>query len=226
MPLRVIALPQFDRTWFSATERPIFQREVENGTYSPSAYFWAKILSDLPSQLVPNTILVTLAWFLTRMRVLDDGGADVGAFFTFLALITLTANSAISLGYLISSLVPSITVALAVGPLVILPFMLFAGFFVNVDSIPVGFQWLEVLSFFKYAFSSGAITIWKDVELNCPTAPGARCAFHNGNEVIEGLSLDPDDMLRDFLALAIMVVGYRILAFLALKWRTTHKQNE
>jgi hypothetical protein len=35
-------------------ERPVFLREVNNGMYSTSAYFWGKIFSELPmSILVP-----------------------------------------------------------------------------------------------------------------------------------------------------------------------------
>lgn len=61
-----------------------------------------------------------------------------------MGIIVLTANTAVSLGYAVSTLSSSVSVALALGPVVLIPFMLFGGFFVNSDDVPVYFKWLEV----------------------------------------------------------------------------------
>lgn len=208
-------------------ERPIFQREHENGSYSVSSYFMSKVISDLPGQVIPNTIFITVCWWMMNLR------PDFDAFLIFLAIVLMSANAAMSLGMFVSCAVPNVTVALAVGPVVILPFMLFAGFFINLDSIGPGFKWLEYMSFFKYGFSGGATAVWEGTTLECPPLPAgadpskAPPCFRTGEQVLGALSLNgSDDYFRDFIALACMAVGWRVVAFCALKWRTRGRQNE
>ena len=44
--------------------------------------------------------------------------------------------------------------ALAMGPPLIIPFLLFGGFFLKNGSVPVYFQWLRYLSWFMVIFIS------------------------------------------------------------------------
>ena len=43
----------------------------------------------------------------------------------------------LSVGYFLSCISPNVDVALAIAPVVIIPFMLFGGFFLNSGSVPV-----------------------------------------------------------------------------------------
>jgi ATP-binding cassette, subfamily G (WHITE), eye pigment precursor transporter len=74
-------------------------------------------------------------------------------FFEFLLFILLTTNAAISLGYVISALAKSVSVAMALGPLVLMPIIIFGGLLINIDSIPDYFKWLSVFSFIQYGYS-------------------------------------------------------------------------
>lgn len=53
--------------------------------------------------------------------------------------------------------------ALSIGPPVIIPFLLFGGFFLNSGSVPVYFQWLSYLSWFRYGNEALLINQWADV---------------------------------------------------------------
>ncbi len=57
-----------------------------------------------------------------------------------------------SLGLLIGSLVSDAKSISAALPMVILPFILFSGFFKNRDDLPVWIGWIEYLSPLKYGF--------------------------------------------------------------------------
>ena len=83
---------------------------------------------------------------------------DFPRFLGFIGIILLASNAAISLGYLISGAAPSVQFALAIGPVALvgsttvlcsyaashnstqLPFLIFGGLFVNIDSIPAYFK--------------------------------------------------------------------------------------
>ena len=59
-----------------------------------------------------------------------------------------------SYGLIISVFVPKFQVAIALTPVLILPFMIFAGYLVNQENIPYFFYEFEYISPFKYIFNS------------------------------------------------------------------------
>jgi ABC-type multidrug transport system permease subunit len=211
-------------------ERVIFQREYEAGSYGIVSYYISRILADLPGQLLFPTLFVAITYWSIGF------GDDADKFGAFLGIILLASNSAFSLGYFISALVPNVGVALAVGPVVLLPFLLTGGLFQRDSSIPDYFIWLEEISFFKYGFSALQQIVWRDVELDTSdcrppsAAAGAAAAgppcFYTGDDVLAFYDVSTDDMTTDVVALVVMVIAYRVLAFAALWWRSRTKQNE
>ena len=53
---------------------------------------------------------------------------------TFISLYNLNASFN-SIGYLVSASVPSVSVALAIGPVSFIPFLLFGGFFIRSGTV-------------------------------------------------------------------------------------------
>jgi ABC-type multidrug transport system permease subunit len=78
----------------------------------------------------------------------------VDNFGLFLLMVILTSNTAISMGYFVSALCPTIALAMAITPMVVIPLMIFGGFFLNSESVPLYFIWLEKISFLRYAFEN------------------------------------------------------------------------
>ena len=79
------------------TERPVFLREQANKMYDVVPYYLSKILSELPSFIVPpiiGTVITFFSFGFTR----EDGN-----FFKFALNAICTALCAISYGYLIST---------------------------------------------------------------------------------------------------------------------------
>ncbi|PVD37706.1 hypothetical protein C0Q70_00306 [Pomacea canaliculata] len=80
------------------------------------------------------------------------------------AVFVLVANVAVSFGYVISTVSPNVNVGLALAPPMMIPLLLFGGFFLNDDSIPIYFIWLKYLSWFKYANELLAVNQWEHVD--------------------------------------------------------------
>lgn len=92
-------------------------------------------------------------------------------------------------GYLISCMTSSISMALSVGPPIIIPFLLFGGYFLNSGSVPVYFKWLSYLSWFRYGNEGLLINQWASVgqgEIEC-TRQNATCPS-SGHVILETLS--------------------------------------
>ena len=80
--------------------------------------------------------------------------STVGQFFTYYLIAYLVGFSGTSLGLLLGSLIhdqKSVSVAM---PIVLLPFILFSGFFKNTGNLSSWFGWIQYISPIKYSFSS------------------------------------------------------------------------
>ncbi|CEM05801.1 unnamed protein product [Vitrella brassicaformis CCMP3155] len=193
------------------SEKPIAQREYESEVYRVDAYFLAKLISDIPFQLFFPFLFTTITYW---MAGLNDAFVP---FVLTVIFVLLTANVAMSVGYLLSCIFDNVGVALALGPLFVMPFFLFGGFLLSIESIPIGWIWLEYLSFFRYGFSGVAGSIWPGQRLVCePSGQGSRFCFETGSDVLEYWGLSAADLPRDFAALVAMIIGYRALGMLAL----------
>ena len=56
------------------------------------------------------------------------------------------------MGLLISVAIPKLEVAMTLFPIMILPLMIFGGFYVNNNDIVVWLRWIEWMSPFKWGF--------------------------------------------------------------------------
>jgi ABC-type multidrug transport system permease subunit len=192
------------------------KREVEMKLYGPAAYFFSKLLADIPFQVFFPAIFVCIVFWGMNL-------GNVETFFAFMGVVIVASNAAIGVGYCLSALVPSVGVALALGPPVIMPFMIFGGLFVNTDSVPLYFKWLENLSFVKYGYQAAAVSVWMPVDtIDCEA--GELCLFSSGSDVLANLNFDPDHLPYNVGILCAMLVGFRFLAFCALYWTLTRSK--
>lgn len=106
------------------------------------------------------------------------------------SVVSLVANVSTSFGYLISCASSSISMALSVGPPVIIPFLIFGGFFLNAGSVPAYFEWLSYLSWFRYGNEALLINQWTGVTDIICTRSNATCPS-NGKVILETLNFSP-----------------------------------
>jgi len=199
------------------SELPVFKREHYGGMYRVDTYFIAKQLVDLPLYLLEPVILTTILYWMVGLN------PDVLRFFIACGIILLVTQVVLSVGYFLSCLSPNVDVALAVAPVVIIPFMLFGGFFLNSGSVPVWLSWLKWISWFIYSYEALLVNQWSGVEaIACsPEAPNA--CQSSGEQVLQRLSFKEENLGRDIGVLLLLAVAIRLMAYLALVFRTRRK---
>nr|AWC67563.1 white [Drosophila melanogaster] len=201
------------------SELPVFMREARSRLYRCDTYFLGKTIAELPLFLTVPLVFTAIAYPMIGLR------AGVLHFFNCPALVTLVANVSTSFGYLISCASSSTSMALSVGPPVIIPFLLFGGFFLNSGSVPAYLKWLSYLSWFRYASEGLLINQWADVEpgeISC-TSSNTTCPS-SGKVILETLNFSAADLPLDYVGLAILIVSFRVLAYLALRLRARRKE--
>ncbi|XP_059079534.1 protein white-like [Tigriopus californicus] len=143
-------------------ELPIFMREHFNGSYRVDTYFLTKQLAELPVYIVMPVVFVSIFYWLVGLN--PDGGRFVIAIVIAICLV----QAVISFGYCVSCWASSVQMALAIAPPVMIPMLLFGGFFLNSDTVPVWLDWIQYISWFKYANEAFVVNQWAGVELSCP----------------------------------------------------------
>lgn len=144
-----------------ANERAAVLREQENGMYQTLPYFLARILVDLPLKIVCPVLMGSIGYWTVGLQ------ADGMRFLSCLVTMVLLALSGNAIGLFLACLFSDVALALMVAPMVILPFMMFSGFFLNPESSPVWLLWLEWISPMKYAFSALAQNEFTNLTLYC-----------------------------------------------------------
>jgi len=131
-------------------ERPVFLREVNNNMYSCSPYFWAKIVSELPFSIFTPCLFGSIVYFAIGMSEVNG----LEEFGIFLAILTLIYNASSGYSLIISCSFSDKQLAVTLTPVLIIPFMLFAGFFVSTSNIPIFLREFEYISIFKYGYNA------------------------------------------------------------------------
>ena len=129
-------------------ERPVFLREVNNNMYRCSPYFWAKVISEMPFSIITPSVFGCITYYSVGLI------PDFSHFVTFLLTLILAYNASSGYSLIISASFSDKQLAVTLTPVLIIPFMLFAGFFVASSQIPWYMKEFEYLSIFKYAYQA------------------------------------------------------------------------
>lgn len=104
---------------------PIFLREHFNGMYRCDVYFICKQLAELPIFLFIPILFISVFYWMVGLN------PAVERFFYAIIIVELLTQVVVGFGYLISCISKDINMALAIAPTLIIPMMLFGGFFLN-----------------------------------------------------------------------------------------------
>ncbi|XP_044732202.1 protein white [Chrysoperla carnea] len=194
-------------------ELPVFLRENRNGMYRTDIYFLCKTLAEAPVFLAIPMIFAFICYYMIGLN------PEQPRVFITAIIVALVANVAISFGYLISCISSGVSMALSIGPPVIIPFMLFGGFFLNTGSVPFYFKWLSYLSWFRYGNEALLINQWEGInEIDC-TRSNYSCP-QSGHVVLQMYNFEEQHLPWDIISLLGLICLFRFLAFLALLSKT------
>ena len=108
------------------SERAVFLREENAKLYTVGPYFIGKFLVDLlPTIIFPALSSLIVYWMVGL------NSENAGKVLFFILVCVLMSCTALGVGYFGGTAFSDAKVAIAVTPLLIMPFMLFAGFYKN-----------------------------------------------------------------------------------------------
>lgn len=183
-------------------ERPLFMREYSTGTYGPMAYFLSKIALELPM-----TFLQTLVQYILVYFMIDFQGNFI---YEVLAAWGLGA-AACSVSVMMGCTLNDVKDVTEMAPLLFVPQLLFAGFFIRTSSIPVFLRWAQYLCSIKYSINLILITEFDPRNDSCQGASRSTC-----ESVLEQNNIDADQWWVYMLLLFVLFLGFRLIGAVIL----------
>ncbi|XAR65366.1 Monosaccharide-transporting ATPase [Bertholletia excelsa] len=202
--------PLFNAIFAFPQERPMLTKERSSGMYRLSSYYFARTAGDLPMELVLPTIFITITYWM--------GGLKPSIATFVLTLLILLFNVLVSqgLGLALGAILMEVKQATTLASVTMLVFLLAGGYYIQ--HIPLFMDWLKYISFSHYCYKLlVGVQYYENEVYECGLGVKCRVWDFPG---IENLGID--NKLRDVAALMGMLVGYRLLAYVALRMGQPH----
>ncbi|KAH0735996.1 hypothetical protein KY285_011703 [Solanum tuberosum] len=185
-------------------ERMMLEKERSSGMYRLSAYFMAMTVGDLPMELVLPTISTVITYWMAGLK------PSAGRFFSTLFSLLYNVLVSQSLGLAIGAMVMDEKSATVLALVILISFTLAGGFYVQ--HVPRFIAWIKHVSITQYAYK---------LLLGSQYSPGetyscglnATCLVEDSPS-IKTIGLGGKGI--SIVALAVMLFGFRFLAYVAL----------
>ncbi|KAL2633890.1 hypothetical protein R1flu_005369 [Riccia fluitans] len=186
-------------------EKNYLSKERGADMYRLSAYFLSSTVCDLLAELVHPTIFMPLVYFTVGLK------GDVSTFiFTMLSIYLIVVTSQ-AFGEFFGAVTLNFKTVGIISAMIMLIFLLAGGYYVK--NIPVFVGWVRYVSLVYYGFRLlEKVQYSPDQTYNCKSSGG--CLRFEDCPVFKDMSLDGG--FRDALALIIMIILYKVLAYIFL----------
>ncbi|GAQ82936.1 ABC transporter G family [Klebsormidium nitens] len=199
-------------------ERAVIARERAANAYRVSAFYPAKVIAEWPLRVIATIIFVTVVYWIVGFQ------HDAGKFFRYLLIGIWEFTAMNGVGLLVSAIAPTPPVALALGPLVTVICMLFGGFYINLNSIPVALRWISNLSPIKWAFIGFSINELEGRSFSgCANVTESTC-YSTGDKYLRYLSIEDYTVWESIGYQTIVMIGAHFLAYITLRYNRVRYQ--
>ncbi|KAM7279320.1 hypothetical protein ACFE04_006454 [Oxalis oulophora] len=195
--------PLFQAIFTFPPERKMLEKERSSGMYRLSSYFIARIVGDLPMELVLPTFFVATTYFMAGLK-----HSAIKFVFTLLVLL-LNVLVSQGLGLALGALVMDLKSATVLGSVIMLTFLLAGGYYVT--HVPVFISWIQYISISNYTYK---LLIGAQYTENERYPCGDEYCLVGDYAPIKKIGFGHMDFA--VVAMVIMLVGYRLLAYFAL----------
>ncbi|KAL7091099.1 hypothetical protein ACP275_12G084100 [Erythranthe tilingii] len=202
--------PLFNAIFVFPQEKPMLARETSSGMYRLSSYYTARIVGDLPMELVLPTLFVTITYWMGGLK------PSLITFLLTLSIVLLNVLVAQGLGLALGAVLMDVKQATTLSSVLMLVFLLVSGYYIQ--HIPPFIDWLKYVSFSQYCYRLLVGVQYSENEVY-------ECGLGSVCRVVDSPAikyLGIHNLAADVAALAVMLVGYRVLAYVALRLSQNH----
>lgn len=188
-------------------------KERSSGMYHLSSYYIARMVGDLPMELVLPTIFITITYWMGGLK------PSLSTFLLTLLIIIFNVLVSQGIGLALGAILMEVKQATTLASVTMLVFLLAGGYYIQ--QIPSFIAWLKYLSFSHYCYKLlVGVQYSVDEFYECGNLGMKKCRVMDF-PAIKCLG-DLGDLWGDVVALGVMLIGYRIVAYVALRIGQSH----
>ncbi|OIT35467.1 PREDICTED: ABC transporter G family member 14-like [Nicotiana attenuata] len=196
--------PLYNAVFTFPQERRMLIKERSSGMYRLSSYFLAKTVGDLPLELALPTAFTFILYWMGGLK------ANPATFILSLLIVLYSVLVSQSLGLAYGAMLMDVKQATTLASVTTLVFLIAGGYYIQ--QIPPFIVWLKYLSYSYYCYKLLLGVQYNDNDYyEC--SKGVYCQVADFPAI---KSVGLNNMWMDVLIMALMLVGYRLVAYLAL----------
>ncbi|XP_054810535.1 ABC transporter G family member 14-like isoform X2 [Prosopis cineraria] len=197
--------PLYNAVFTFPQERRMLIKERSSGMYRLSSYFMARTIGDLPLELALPTAFVFIIYWMGGLK------PHPVTFILSLLVVLYSVLVSQSLGLAFGAILMEIKQATTLASVTTLVFLIAGGYYVQ--QIPPFIAWLKYLSYSYYCYKL-LLGVQYDEEDYYECSNGVLCRVEDFGPI---KSMGLNQLWVDVLMMALMLVGYRLVAYLALR---------
>ncbi|KAM6916609.1 ATP-binding cassette sub-family G member 8 [Xenentodon cancila] len=192
------------------TERAMLFHELEDGMYSVTSYFFAKVLGELPEHCVFTLVYGLPTYWLAGLNEAPD------RFLLNFLLVWLVIYCSRAMALFVAASLPTLQTSAFMGNALFTVFYLTGGFVISLENMWLVASWLSYASFMRWAFEGMLQVQFR----------GNHYSFTIGNitipvdgiHVVEALNMNQYPLFSCYLVLLAVCLSFMVLYFLSLKF--------
>ncbi|XP_062852054.1 ATP-binding cassette sub-family G member 8 [Trichomycterus rosablanca] len=192
------------------SERAMLYHELEDGMYSVTPYFFAKVLGELPEHCVFTLVYGLPIYWLAGLNSAPD------RFLLNFLLVWLMVYCSRSMALFVAAALPTLQTSAFMGNSVFTVFYLTGGFVISLDNMWLVASWFSHISFMRWGFDGMLQVQFRG--LTYSVSLGNLTLNVDGIKVAEAMHMNQFPLYSCYLVLIAVVLVFMLLYYLCLKY--------
>nr|XP_046258753.1 ATP-binding cassette sub-family G member 8 [Scatophagus argus] len=192
------------------SERAMLFHELEDGMYSVSSYFFAKVLGELPEHCVFTLVYGLPIYWLAGLNEAPE------RFLLNFLLVWLMVYCSRAMALCVAASLPTLQTSAFMGNALFTVFYLTGGFVISLENMWLVASWISHASFMRWGFE-GMLQV--QFRGNKYPMTIMNITFNvDGIHVVEAMNMNQYPLYSCYLVLLGVCLGFMVLYFLSLKF--------
>ncbi|XP_051506925.1 ATP-binding cassette sub-family G member 8 isoform X2 [Myxocyprinus asiaticus] len=192
------------------SERAMLYHELEDGMYSVTPYFFAKVLGELPEHCAFTLVYGVPIYWLAGLNNAPD------RFLLNFLLVWLMVYCSRCMALFVAAVLPTLQTSAFMGNALFTVFYLTAGFVISLENMWLVASWFSHISFMRWGFEGMLQVQFRGTKL--PITIGNLTIELDGIKVVEMMKMNQYPLYSCYLVLIAVAVVFILLYFVSLKF--------
>uniref|UniRef100_A0A671LHY8 ATP-binding cassette, sub-family G (WHITE), member 8 n=1 Tax=Sinocyclocheilus anshuiensis TaxID=1608454 RepID=A0A671LHY8_9TELE len=192
------------------SERAMLYHELEDGMYSVTSYFFAKVLGELPEHCALTLVYGVPIYWLAGLNSAPE------RFLLNFLLVWLMVYCSRCMALFVAAVLPTLQTSSFMGNALFTVFYLTAGFVISLENMWLVASWFSYISFMRWGFEGMLQVQFRGTRI--PITIGNITVEFDGIKVVEMMKMNQYPLYSCYLVLITVAFVFILLYYLSLKF--------